>query len=309
MLGPERPPGKGNGCRGEGGAYRIVGVMNHPPRRSIRLAAACGCVLVLAGCSDLGPSGKGTSVTGQLVDANSDGISDVYVGVLYYPQVVAAAPAPPASPRSSSPQAAAVRLLPPYPNPAETALNLGDVKIPVEVDADTTLTLEIVETHFGVTGTVATLHDGPLTQNTTFAWDGRGLSGDHVPNGLYQVRLTLPGSGGGEPTEIEEALLVNRPDPTMSVAGAGAYNAVSGIDGRFTVDDMPIGALIHSTDVGNKALGTARIRSQVLLYLRPIADFVNRDYPVAIGPGDQVEVTIQLSAFAPSPPPSRTFAR
>jgi hypothetical protein len=269
-----------------------------------------GGVLFLAGCSNLGPSGKGTSITAQLIDPNQDGIADVYVGIYYYTSpVVTSAPVPPSSPRSASPSAAAVRLLPPYPNPAETALNLGDVKIPVEVDADTTLTLEIVETHFGVTGTVATLHDGALTQNTVFAWDGRGLSGDHVPNGLYQVRLTLPAPPGGEPTVLEQTLLIDRSDPTMSAAGPGAYNAVSGIDGRFTLDDLPIGALINATDIGGKALGAARVRSQVLLYLRPLADFENRDYSVVVGAGDQVEITIQLQPFAPSPPRFGTLSR
>jgi hypothetical protein len=248
--------------------------------------------LSLAACTDEGPGDAGTAVFGRLVDPQGAPVPDAEVGVTFF------LTSTPLAEGIHGPAGAAqggAQLGLPYANPSANAGLGEDVSVPVQVTTPTSILLEVRETRLGVSATVATLHNGAIASTTTFSWDGRYAVGGLVPNGLYSVRLTQPDLGQDEgPALVSERLLLVNRSALQLDQNPSAMNTRSDFDGRFSLEDLPVGVSLDMTNDGGEPLGTGRVRSQVQLVIRH-PDFAPKDQLVAIGPGEEVDLVIQLT--------------
>jgi hypothetical protein len=268
-----------------------------PGRRLLQVLAVVSCVVggLAAGCSE-DDFGNATSIEGHVLDdADDTPIFGVNIGVVYEP--VLPAPGPPRpEPGLGRPaggrrlDAAAAALQNPYPNPG-----VGLVSIPLAVDGPTALRVEIRATFAGVTGDVALVFDGIVTQDTTLSWEGTDNFNEDVPNGLYTVRLTSPpGSTAGA---VDKAVVVNRSSAQMQAQGI--FNAVSGAEGEYFLDDLAVGREFTATNSSGQTLGQAHLADRVTLAFRD-PDFVPQDESVLIGQGDVVTQTTRLHRLIPA---------
>lgn len=257
--------------------------------------ASLGLLLGLAACEDLNNFAI-TSIEGSVTDPTGRGLSGVRVGVIYQVVTSSAPGVTPAAESALEPRdaaAEAVRLAPPYPNPSHAPI--GDVRLQIAAEADTTLRLEVWTEVGGVSTLVATLHSGSVTAGfREWAWDGRDdFDLLPVPTGLYTVRLTVPASGSSS-TVSEASLLINRTAQEMqnldtSFEGVG-FNALTSPDGSFLVTDIAVGETFLVTNVDSPdPIVNGLTRNQVsLVFLDP--DYFDNGREVVIGAGDVVSL-------------------
>lgn len=255
-----------------------------PAAAFLALLAAAGS---LPGCGqDI--LGKNTAIDGRVYDAVTENpIFGVNIAVVYQPVMPASAPgADVVTDAASDPrlETAAAVLKDPYPNPAAG----GTVYIPVTADGPTAIRVEILATFGGVTGNIALVFSGTVTQDTTLTWDGLDNFSEEAPNDLYTVRMTSPPGSAA----VDKRVLVNRSSSLITVLGV--YNVVSGPDGDYLLDDLPVGETFTATDGSGKVLGAGRLDDKVTLAFRD-PDYVDKDEVVIIGHGDTVTQNTYLS--------------
>jgi hypothetical protein len=268
-------------------------------RRSFLFVAVLSATFLLAGCSDEGDLGTTTSILGTVVDPVGDGIFAVEVAVVYN-TISASAPELQGSntgPYRASPSPRAVTLFPPFPNPA----TLGPpttASIQVEVDAATTLRVEILTAFGGSLANVATVFEGTVTQDTVLVWDGRDRFAGLAPNAMYTVRLTSPANPpqGVTPDVQEQALLVNRSTTDLFGLQEG-FNAVTDVNGEYLIDDLAVEGEFIATNVSGDPLGTRAVGTQLALYFWDPKDQFQQlvDTDVVVLKGETLEKTTQLS--------------
>lgn len=257
-------------------------------RRALVLFAAGLC---LVSCAEDTFNSKVTSIDGQVTDLDDNPIFGVKIGVLYSWNILSASALPGAV---GVPFTAGVTTV--YPNPIETS---NDVNIRVSVSEPTTARVEIRGFELGITGTVALIFDGRIAaSDTTLTWDGRdGFTQELVPNGLYLVRLTSPLNGDAV---NDESILVNRSAAQMEVLDA--FNAVSGADGDYVLDDLAVGRAFTRTSVSGQNQGAALLASRVTLVFRD-PDYLPVEDTVDIGPNETVTKVTRLTPVIPGPQP------
>lgn len=248
-------------------------------------------LLFLSGCGEEGTSPATATVTGNVVDPSGNAIVQVRVGILYFPAFPSSSPVSGASPQ---PTQEPVRLGGPYPNPTRTPAG-EELTIRLNASADTTARIEIWTTFGGVPGSVRRLFSGAVSRDTTLTWDGRDDFDLLVPNGLYQVRLTVPANPpqGTDPWIEEVPVLLNRSPLEMEsldpfVEGQG-FNSLTDAEGRFTITDLAVGEGFPAAAVNGASLGQASVRSVVDVVFRD-PDHAARDVETVVGPGDVVEL-------------------
>ncbi len=244
------------------------------------------------GCLDTNPSGKSTAVYGRVVDPSGAPIFGVTVGAVFSYFQRSGAP----SPGAVIPGAGPVTLDPPYPDPADNPEGKG-VSIRIHASADTTVRVEVWGTVGGSLSRVASVFSGPASGTRTLGWDGSDDIGQHLPNGLYRVRLYVP-AGASEPA-AEQALLINRPAAVLFAEEA--VSAFTDADGHYVLDDLPVGEPFTLTSSSGAVVSAAVVENAVTIHFQdpdyqPYSDFVR------IGPGEQVDKTTTLQPNVPAAP-------
>ena len=177
--------------------------------------------------------------------------------------------------------------------------------ITVECDADTTGRLEIYGSSAGVRIVIATLKTGGFAAGShTVAWDGVNrtlqIPVSYVPNGLYEVRLTVPENppAGTTPLVLTQNLLVNRPSGLMFPE---AYNYQTAPDGYFLLEDLAIGEPFTMTSASGSVMGAREVSDIVTVYFRdPHFEYRDTQKSVTLGPRDQVTLDILMESNFPS---------
>lgn len=293
MLEAAPPTGKGKRL-----PFQTVPATMHPIMRTTRfLPSALLLAAVLAGgCAQDIPPGHNASITGSVLDTQGEPLGEILIGALFsYRTAAAGAPTGLASPAASG-----VRLRPPYPNPSAGQVG-GSVTIVVECDADTTGRLEIYAPVAGVPAVIATLKTGGFSAGIhTVTWDGVNRSLQipvaYVPNGLYEVRMTVPENqpGGGSSLVLKQNLLINRPSGLIF---SEAYNYQTAPDGYFLLEDLGIGEPFTLTSAAGATLGERVLSDAVTVYFRdPHLEYRDAQRSVTLGPRDQVTLDVVLES-------------
>jgi len=257
---------------------------------------ALALLAALAGCEDDGPTGNGTTISGNVVDPDRIGIYDVHVAVVYFEDLLSGAVAPVAADEPA--------LLAPYPNPT-FGLDGSVVNLQMTTPVDTTAKLEIWSDVFGPYSRIRGIHDGPVAAGTTsWTWDHTDAAGDPLPNGMYRARLTVPASGDSVSVQ-ERGILLTR--PAASISRRPEYNAFTDPEGRFSLENLPIGGTFTLTNSGGQVLGTGIVRNRVDLVFRE-PDYRERILPVTTAPGAALQVAdvIMEPLFPSRTPPERS---
>ena len=258
---------------------------------AILLAAVLG-----GGCAQDVPPGHNASITGSVMNTDGRPLGEIQVGALFtFRSAAASGPI-----GLTAPVASSVRLRPPYPNPNATAVG-GAVTIVVECDVDTTGRLEIYAPLAGVPAVIATLKTGAFSAGIhSVNWDGvnRALQVPvaYVPNGLYEVRMTVPENppAGSSPLVLTQNLLVNRP---QGLIFSEAYNYQTAPDGYFLLEDLGIGEPFTLTSSAGATLGQRVVSDAVTVYFRdPHLEYRDAQRSVTLGPRDQVTLDILMES-------------
>jgi len=259
--------------------------------RQLKTPAALLFVLVqgllLHGCAeDTIPSGS-TAISGRVLNTNGDPI-DAGVVVEYQTVSAGAAAAPPQTADGK------IVVKAPYPNPTTT----GNVAVPIQVGADTTMRVDILATINGGIEIVDTPVSGRLvTQDTVVTWDGLDRAGvfptTFVPNGLYRVRVTIPASGS-ETIKLEVPVLVNQ--PASFNTSQQTFNAQA-FGGDYQITDIPVGEYYTGTQANGTIRGRERIAESLFLTISA-QNYATQEVPVTITPGDIVAITTTLTPTA-----------
>lgn len=248
----------------------------------------------LQSCSEDTIDGGTTAINGRVITPSGDPIDDVGAVVEYSTVAAGAAPALPQTADGK------VVLKAPYPNPSAT----GVVYVPIQVDTDTTLRVEVLAPVQGGLQVVETLKNGLVTEDTLLTWDGFDVNNvfplaTFVPNGMVRIRVTVP-AAGGQPVQLEMPVLVNQP-ASINVA-QGTWNAVS-LFGEYTITDIPVGEYYTGTQANGIVRGRERVSETVILSL-DADNYEPRDVPLVITPGDVVSITTTLTPILSSIQPT-----
>ena len=240
---------------------------------------------LLQSCSEDTQDGGTTAINGRVLTPTGDPIDDVGVVAEYSTLSVGAAPPLPQTADGK------VTLRAPYPNPSTSAI----VYIPLQVDTDTTLRVEVLVPVEGALQLVETLKNGHVTADTLLTWDGFDSNNvfplaTYVPNGMVRIRVTVPATGG-QPAQLEMPVLLNQPS-SINVA-QGTWNAVS-LFGEYTITDIPVGETYTGTQPNAIVRGQERVSETLLLSLSAV-NYEPRDIPITITPGDVVSITTTLT--------------
>jgi hypothetical protein len=258
-------------------------------------------VLLLAavlggGCAQDVPPGHNASISGSVLDTQGQSLGEIQIGALFSYRT--AAPSGPIG--LVAPAASGVRLRPPYPNPNAGQVG-GAVTIIVECDVDTTGRLEIYAPVAGVPAVIATLKTGGFSAGLhTVTWDGVNRSLQvpvpYVPNGLYEVRMTVPENppAGSSPLVLAHNLLINRP---QGLIFSEAYNYQTAPDGFFLLEDLGIGEPFTLTSSAGATLGERVVSDAVTVYFRdPRLEYRDAQRAVTLGPRDQVSLDVMMES-------------
>lgn len=278
--------------------FRTAPATINPIMRNTRIlpAAVLLAAILGGGCAQDVPPGHNASISGSVLDTQGQSLGEIQVGALFsYRTVAAGGPIGLVASAASS-----VRLRPPYPNPNATAVD-GAVTIVVECDVDTTGRLEIYAPLAGVSAVIATLKTGHFSAGTTtVTWDGvnRALQipVPYVPNGLYEVRMTVPENppSGSTPLVLTQNLLINRPQGLMF---SEAYNYQTAPDGYFLLEDLGIGEPFTLTSSTGATLGERQVSDAVTVYFRdPHLEYRDTQRSVSLGARDQVSLDVILES-------------
>jgi len=256
------------------------------------VSAAAAAALAGWGCSADTFNTNSATIAGRVENRAGDGITGIRVGVIYQPSLSSPGVLPTAAATAGPALGAA------YPNPLTESS--GGVTIPLTGVADTTLAVEIRSEFGGVAGNVRNLFSGPVAHDTTLAWDGQDDTFRLVPNGRYQIRLTVypdPPSGAAPVTQ-EATFIVNRSQAIVEFYDA--YNAQSDVDGTFLIEDLAVGAHFLATNASGTPLGDAFLANQVTLMFRDpeFHNYLPDQTTVAVGPRESVDVTKVLDSTA-----------
>ncbi len=258
---------------------------------AILLAAVLG-----GGCAQEVPPGHNASISGSVMDTQGQPLGEIQVGALFAFRTAAAS-----GPIGlTAPVASSVRLRPPYPNPNATEVG-GAVTVVVECDVDTTGRLEIYAPVAGVPAVIATLKTGAFSAGIhSVNWDGvnRALQVPvpYVPNGLYEVRMTVPENppAGSSPLVLTQNLLVNRP---QGLIFSEAYNYQTAPDGYFLLEDLGIGEPFTLTSSAGATLGERVVSDAVTVYFRdPHLEYRAAQRSVTLGARDQVTLDVLMES-------------
>ena len=274
-------------ARGVKMIYRIVEMQLRLLKTPAALLFILSTAICLHGCAeDSVPSGT-TAISGRVLNTNGDPID---AGIVVEYQTISAGAA------TALPQTAdgKIVLKAPYANPTTT----GNVAIPIQVAADTTMRVDIVATVNGGTQIVDTPIAGRLvTQDTVVTWDGLDRAGvfpsSYAPNSMYQIRVTIPASGS-ETIKLEMPFLINQPS-TFNTSQQ-TFNAQA-FGGDYQITDLPVGEYYTGTNTNGTIRGRERVSES--LFLTISADnYATQEVPVTITPGDVVTITTTLTPIA-----------
>ena len=245
-------------------------------------------------CSEDTIDGGTTAINGRVVTPSGDPIDDVGVVVEYSTVAAGAAPALPQTGDGN------IVLKAPYPNPSTS----GVVYIPVQVDNDTTLKVEVLAPVQGALYVVETLKNGRVTEDTLLTWDGFDVNNvfplsTFVPNGMVRIRVTVPATGA-EPAQLEMPVLINQ--PASINAAQGTWNAVS-LFGEYTITDIPVWEYYTGTQSNAIVRGRERVSETLVLTLDG-GNYERRDVPLTITAGDVVSITTTLTPILSSIKPT-----